>query len=147
VIGHPLLQLGERLAIAELGLQLRAELRLSARTLEEEHELSGDQPGHLGPAILLDQSEGQVHARGHAGGREEVPLPHEDGIGVHGDARIPLGESRAAAPVRGGPLAVEETGRPLRLGLTKVCLPDGTRCMCSPSLPATASLAPAVRHL
>src|SRR5215212_6956100 len=55
VVGNPLLQLAQRLALGALGGELRAELRLSAGPLEEEDEPARDLERGRPPEVLLDQ--------------------------------------------------------------------------------------------
>ena len=110
VIGHPGLQVGERCAIGHLRLQLRAELRLPAGALEEQHELPRHLPRHLRPVVILDQGKRQIHARSHSRRGVDPILTHEDGIDIDAHLRIALGQAQAAAPVGGGALAVEEAG-------------------------------------
>ena len=104
------MQVGERCAIGHLRLQLRAELRLPAGALEEQHELPRHLPRHLRPVVLLDQGKRQIHARSHSRRGVDPILTHEDGIDIDAHLRIALGQAQAAAPVGGGALAVEEAG-------------------------------------
>ena len=82
VVGHPGLELAQRLAVGRLRGQLGAELGLAAGALEEEHEPAGRLERDLAAEVLLHQRERQVHAGGHARRGDHVAVAHEDRVGL-----------------------------------------------------------------
>ena len=88
VVGDPGLQLAQRLALGGLRGELRAELRLAAGALQEQHEPARRLERDLAAEVLLDQRERQVHAGGDAGRGVEVAVAHEDRVGLDGHARV-----------------------------------------------------------
>jgi len=60
--GSHLIQLAQGLAFGELGRELRTELRLPARTLQEEDEIRRDGERYAPPEILLHEGQDQIHA-------------------------------------------------------------------------------------
>ena len=66
VFPHPAMQ-GFEAGGAMLERQGSAVLRLSARTLEEDHQLARHRQRHGAAKVVFDQSESEVDAGGHAG--------------------------------------------------------------------------------
>ena len=64
--------------------ELRAELRLAARALHEQHELARGHQRDVAAEVVVDEREREVHARGHARRRPHVAVAHEDRIGLDG---------------------------------------------------------------
>src|SRR4051794_9751137 len=69
VVGKPRLQLAQRLAVGQLGPEVRAELRLAAGAARVDHEPARRLECGLAAQVLLYERQRQVHAGGHAGGR------------------------------------------------------------------------------
>ena len=90
---------------ASCAVELGAELGLAARALDEEHEPARRGQRRLAAEVLLHQCERQVHPGRHARRGVHVAVAHEDRVRVHLDARVALGEQRAARPVGGGAAA------------------------------------------
>ena len=57
------LGLAQRLASRLLGCERGAELRLVARTSQEQHQMASDREGRLAVEVLLDERQGEVHSR------------------------------------------------------------------------------------
>lgn len=60
--------------------------------------------------VALDQGQREVDARGHTGGREDRPVLHEDGIGLHPHPRERGSEQSGVLPVRRRTPAVQQAG-------------------------------------
>jgi hypothetical protein len=108
MVGDPCLKLAQRLPLGDLGRQLRAELRLAARTLQEEHEPAGNLERRAAAEVLLDQCEAEVHPGGHSGGGVDVAVLHEYRIRLDVDRGVAAAQGFARRPVRRRPVAVEE---------------------------------------
>ena len=80
VVRDPRLELAQRRALGHLRGELRAELRLAARALEEHHEPARDLERHVAAEVLLDEREREVHAGGDAGRGDDVAVADEDRI-------------------------------------------------------------------
>ncbi len=76
-------------------------LRLIPGPLEIHHEVPGHLAGQFRAVVLLDERKGEVQRARDAGRRVDVTVADEDGCGVHGHVRVPLGEQTGEAPVRG----------------------------------------------
>ena len=111
MLDDPVLELAQRVARGELRAELRAELRLPARSLHEQHELACRHQRDVAAEVVFDEREREIHARGHARGRPDVAVPHEDRIGVDVDARVVARELAAPRPMRRRAPAVEQPGR------------------------------------
>ncbi len=114
-LAHPVHQGGEP-AMHAAGVQQGGELRLAARPAVVHHELLGRCAGHLRAQVVLDQRQGQVDAGGDPRRGPGVALAHEDPVGLQADGRIAPGEFVGAAPVGGGPLAVQQAGLGQQIG-------------------------------
>ena len=90
--------------------QAGAELRLTARTPDEQHQLAGHRQRNGWAEILLDQREGQVDPGGHPGRGVDVAVPDEDRVGLDLDRGIAAAQRGAGRPVRGRAAAVEQPG-------------------------------------
>ena len=99
-----------RAASAEVG----AELGLAAGPLEEEDQPASDLHRDLAPQVLLDQRQGEVHARGDARRCPDVPVADEDRLGIDLELRVAARELGGRRPVSGDGLALEQTGRASR---------------------------------
>ena len=108
VLGDPLLDLAQWLALGGLGGELRAELGLVARAAQEDDEVAGDGEGDVPAEVLLDQGEREVDARGDPGGRGDLSVAYEDRVRVDLDGRVVAGQLVAVRPVGGRPAAVEQ---------------------------------------
>ena len=67
VVGHEAKRFAQRLARGLLGDECCAELGLTSRAAQEQHEPAGDGEGGLAVEVLLDERQRQVHPGGHAG--------------------------------------------------------------------------------
>ena len=72
---------------------------LPARALHEHDHGPRDLGGEGRAVVLLDQREREVDAGADAGRGDDGAVPHVQGVGLHGDTRIALGEQRGLAPV------------------------------------------------
>lgn len=111
MFADPLLDLTERFAPGCLRGQLRAELGLVAGASEKDDEVPGDGQCRVPAVVLLDQGEREIDARGDSGGGGELPVPHEDRIRVDVHGGVRPGQVVADGPVRGDPMAVQQSGR------------------------------------
>jgi hypothetical protein len=107
---HPEFELAEEI-VAPLCLEMAAELRLPAGTLEEEHELlrHGERNGLA--VVLLDERECEVHARGDAGRCVDVAGAYVERVPVHARLRREFREPVEVGPVRRGGAPLEEASR------------------------------------
>ena len=60
--------------------------------------------------ILFDQRKGEIHGRGHSGGAEHRPVPHEDTIGFHADIGIVGGKAVGILPMGRDPAVGQQPG-------------------------------------
>ena len=74
VVEHPLLQVADGVALGELGGELGRELGLAAGAAQEEHEPAGHAERDSTAEVLLDDGQGEVHARRHAGRGPQVAV-------------------------------------------------------------------------
>ena len=126
VLGDPVLELAQRLALGGLRRELRAELRLAARALHEHDEPARHLQCRLAAEVLLDQREREVHARRHARPTcTDVAVAHVDLVGLDRDRRELVASksqlaqwvvarrpsSSPAAPRRKAPVHTEHTRR------------------------------------
>ena len=108
VVEHPLLEVADGVALGELGGELGRELGLAAGAAQEEHEPAGDAERDSAAEVLLDDGQGEVHARRHAGRGPQVAVARVDGLGVDVDGGVATCELAAHGPVRGHAAAVEQ---------------------------------------
>jgi hypothetical protein len=109
VIRDPDLELADRGHLGSLRGEGNAQLRLSARPAEEQHQLASGFVRETGSAILLHPGEGEVDARGNPGGSVDVPILDPEGFVLDPHLGISPGELPAELPVGGRPPSVEET--------------------------------------
>ena len=111
MVGDERQRLAERLALGPPHGQLGAELRLPAGPMGEQHQLAGHLQRQLAAVVVLDQGQGQVHARRDPGRGPHVAVAHVDAgrrsTSTAGNRRA---SSVARRPVGGGPPAVEQAG-------------------------------------
>ena len=67
-------------------------------------------PDPVASMVLLDQREREIHPSRDTGRGVDAPVTDEDQVRIDRDARIPLGELSAGAPVRRRATAIEEPG-------------------------------------
>ncbi|MNN42986.1 hypothetical protein D3C81_1571980 [compost metagenome] len=104
------LHLSDDTAFSGLRRQLRAELRLPARPLEEHHHFPGDAERQLPAVILFDQRQRQVHTGGDPCRGVEVAILDIDAVRVYAGLRVILGKFRAGIPVRGDMPPIQQAG-------------------------------------
>ena len=108
VPGDPALQVAQRALGGGPCAQPGAELRLAARAVQEDDEVAGDAQRGLGTVVVLDERQGEVDARGHAGRGPDVAVADPDRLAVDLDPRMAARERVAPCPVRRGAAAVEQ---------------------------------------
>jgi hypothetical protein len=108
VVRHPRLKIGDARVIRQLLLELGAELGLSSRSMEEEHELSRHRAREGDSMIFRHETEREIHPGGDSRRGVDAPLLDEDRIGLDREPGVLAGEAGTARPVRGDALAVEE---------------------------------------
>jgi len=82
MLGHPGLDLPQRLALSALGAECSTELRLSAGSLHVHHQPSGDGERDVLSSVLIYQRERQIHPGGHPGRGPDVAIAHEDSVRI-----------------------------------------------------------------
>ena len=109
MLEHPQLEVAEPV-VALLRLEEVAELRLSAGSLDEHHQLArhGERRG-LTP-VLLDHRERHVHPGRHSCGRVDAATLDIERVGLDAGARGVARQPIAVAPVCGRRAPVQETG-------------------------------------
>ena len=76
-----------------------------------DHHHSGHRAGDIGATIFLDQRQGHVDARGHAGRCPYARFVEKDVIAIHLDARVHGLQLGRKAPMGGRPPAIQKTTR------------------------------------
>jgi len=94
-----------------LGGERGAELLLPAGPAQEQHQVARRGEGEGVPVVLLDEGQGQVHARGDARRGPDVAVADVDRLRVHPQPRVAVRELGAVAPVRRRAPAVQQPGR------------------------------------
>ena len=130
---HPVHQPGEP-PVHAAHIEQRRELGLAARPALVDHQLLGCLLGDRAAQVVLDQRQRQVDAGGDAGRGPDLPLAHEDPIGLHPDPRIAPSEVVGAAPMRRRPLAVQQArfGQQIGAGADAGGPPDPRRAVLQP---------------
>ena len=98
-------------AVRRLQLQQRGELRLAAAAAMIEHELARGVLRDLLAMVLHDHGQRKVDPGGDAGRTPDVAVTHENAVRLELDVRIGAEKLPRALPMRGGALAIEQTGR------------------------------------
>src|SRR5436305_3813662 len=125
---HPLLELPDRPPLGELRLEVRAELRLAARALDEDDEPARGLERGGAAEVLLDEGESEVHPGGHAGARPHVAVADVDRVRVDLYGRVTAREVLRRGPMRRGTAAVEQAGLGEHVGAAA----DGRDAPCAP---------------
>src|SRR5262245_59226711 len=99
MIGDPFHALTQRLAVSGLNGELAAELRLTARSLQEHHQLPRDTERDVAAEVFLDERQGQIHSRRDAGRRVDAAIAYEYRIGLDTDARVHRGQCLTRRPM------------------------------------------------
>ena len=121
MLGGPGHELAHGRRLGGLQPERRAVLALIAWPAQVHDHRPRDRERHLRAQVLLDQRQGQVHARAHARRGIEVAVPRPDAVLLDPDPRVAKREVLGARPVRGGGPSVEEAG----LGQEKSARADG----------------------
>ena len=87
------------------------ELRLPAVAMRRHHQPARHAVGRRRSPVAANEMQAEVDAGRGARRRQQAALVDVQHVGHHADARIGLGQPLAVAPVRGRPLAVEQTRR------------------------------------
>jgi hypothetical protein len=91
-------------------LQPRRELGLTARPLHEHDQVARGVASQCRAVVALHQREGEVHSRGHSGGREDALVLDEQGVGLD----LHIGERTrqhvGVAPVRRRAAFLQQAG-------------------------------------
>ena len=108
MLHDPGLQVAQRVPLGHLAGELRRELGLTARPLEEEHHRAGDLEGQLAIDVVLDEGEREVHPGGDPRGGPDVPVAHVDRVGLDLEPRVAGREGCGVGPVGRDAATVEQ---------------------------------------